>query len=49
MPNTIFIILIVLSIVLFFWSIIKAIRTQKSSYSWGMLPFFVTIGVMLIR
>ncbi|MBA1420710.1 MAG: hypothetical protein FAF03_07635 [Epsilonproteobacteria bacterium] len=49
MPNSLFLILILVSIILFFWGIVKAIKTQKNKYAWAMLPFFIMMGVMFIR
>jgi len=32
-----------LSIVLFFWGIYKAVRTQNKQYAWALLPFMLLI------
>ena len=37
------------AIVLFFWGIYKAIKTQKTQYAWAMLPFFIIMALMFIR
>ena len=32
-----------LSIVLFFWGIYKAVRTQNKHYAWALLPFMLLL------
>jgi len=49
MFNSILLALLLLSIGLFFWAIYKAIKTQQPKYAWGLLPFFLFIGLMFIR
>jgi len=41
--------ILIISILLFFWGIYKAIKTQKNHYAWAMLPFFLIMGLMFIR
>ena len=36
-------------VILFFWGIHKAIKTQQTKYTWAMLPFFILMGLMFIR
>jgi len=43
------IIIFIFTLVLFFWSIYKAIKTKENKYAWGMLPFFLfMIGIFLL-
>jgi len=35
-----------LSIVLFFWGIYKAVRTQNKHYAWALLPFMLLIAFL---
>jgi len=52
-PNPIFIYSIFAGgffiVTLFFWGIYKAVKTQKTKYTWAMLPFFILMGLMFIR
>ena len=49
-PMTSIILILLLFIIgLFFWSIYKAITTQQPKYAWGMVPFFLFMGLMFIR
>jgi hypothetical protein len=49
MFNTIFLVMLVGSILLFFWGIYKALKTAQNKYAWAMLPFFVLMGFMFIH
>jgi len=34
---------------LFFWSVYKALKTQRAVYMWGMVPFFAyIIGIFFV-
>jgi len=35
-----------LSIVLFFWGIYKAVRTQNKHYAWALLPFMLLLTLL---
>ena len=35
-----------LSIVLFFWGIYKAVRTQNKHYAWALLPFMLLLAFL---
>jgi len=48
MTNLVFLISLLLSIILFFWGIAKAIKTQKVIYSLAFLPFIFIIIFMFI-
>jgi len=49
MSNIIFLVILVVSILLFFWGIYKALKTQHNKYAWAMLPFFILMSFMFIR
>ena len=44
MRGIMIIILFLFTLILFFWSIYKAIKTQDKKYAWGLLPFFLFMG-----
>jgi hypothetical protein len=46
MVNILIISYFILSVVLFFWAIHKAIKTQKNMYALGMLPFVLFLFVI---
>ena len=48
MTNLIFLMLLLLSIILFFWAVFKAIKTQKIIYALAFLPFVFIIIFMFI-
>jgi len=35
-----------LSIVLFFWGIYKAVRTQNKHYAWALMPFMLLLAFL---
>jgi len=35
-----------LSIILFFWGIYKAVRTQNKHYAWALLPFMLLLTLL---
>jgi len=49
MPNSLFIVILIVSIILFFWGIVKSVKTQKNIYALAMLPFFLIMAGMVIR
>jgi len=46
MSNTLILALFVLAIVLFFWGVYKAVKTQKTIYTLAMLPFILLLVAM---
>ena len=49
MSNALILALFVLGIVLFFWGIYKAVKTQKTIYTLAMLPFILLlVGMFFI-
>jgi flagellar basal body-associated protein FliL len=49
MQGNLIVIFFVVSLILFFWSIFKAVKTQQTKYAWGMLPFLLFMfGIFLI-
>lgn len=46
MSNALILALFLLGIVLFFWGIYKAIKTQKTIYTLAMLPFILLLVAM---
>ena len=38
-----------ITVTLFFWGVYKALKTQKATYMWAMVPFFALIvGIFFI-
>jgi len=49
MVGNMIVILFVVTLLLFFWSIFKAVQTQQTKYAWGLLPFILyMVGIFLI-
>ena len=48
MSNALILALFVFAIVLFFWGIYKAIKTQKTIYALAMLPFVLLLLAMFL-
>ncbi len=48
MNANIIILLFVVTLIIFFWSIYKAVKTQENKYAWGMLPFFLFMLAMFL-
>ena len=46
MTNALILAIFILDIVLFFWGIYKAIKTQKTIYVLAMLPFVLSLVAM---
>jgi len=47
-PNSLLLLLFLLTVTLFFWGIYKALKTQKSLYALAMLPFLLLIAAMML-
>lgn len=49
MNNLTLLIVFLVAIILFFWGIVKTIKTQKKIYIFAMLPFFLLmVGMFLL-
>jgi len=49
MQGILIILLFLFTLMTFFWSIHKAIKTQDKKYAWGLLPFFLfMVGIFLL-
>ncbi len=47
MPNSLLLLLFIITVGLFFWGIYKALKTQKSLYALAMLPFLLLIAAIM--
>jgi len=48
MSNLLILALFIVAILLFFWGIHKAIKTQKTVYAFAMLPFVLLLVAMFV-
>ncbi len=48
MPNSMLLLLFIITIGLFFWGIYKALKRQKSLYALAMLPFLLLIAAIML-
>ncbi|MDQ7086212.1 MAG: hypothetical protein Q9M36_15495 [Sulfurovum sp.] len=48
MSNLVILALFTLSVILFFWGIYKALKTQKTLYTLALLPFVLLILAMFL-
>ncbi len=48
MGGTLILVIFLTTLILFFWGVYKAVKTQKTLYAWAMLPFFLAMGGMFL-
>jgi len=48
MNNGLLILLFVVAILLFFWGVYKAVKTQENKYMWALAPFMVLMLLLFL-